>query len=129
GPSYVGAGSFPSGTKPQSKLWFHDGWWWGSLFSTTAREFRIHRLDPASATWIDTGTTIDARHTSHADCLSDGDRLYGVSHHFQEGGAAGFRLIVARYSYDAATDHYALDPGFPVQLADTSTEVATIEKD
>ena len=25
----------PSGEKPQSKLWFNDGIWWGSLFNST----------------------------------------------------------------------------------------------
>ena len=30
GPAYVSAGvSAPTGQKPQSKLWFHDGSWWG----------------------------------------------------------------------------------------------------
>lgn len=129
GPSYSGSGSWPSGTKPQSKLWHHDGKWWGSLYSATAHEFRIHRLLPASQTWIDTGVTIDARHTSHADCLSVGDTLYVGSHRFEELGFDGNPMLVMRYHYDVATTSYTLDPGFPVQIGNSSTEAMVIERD
>jgi hypothetical protein len=129
GPSYVGAGSWPSGDKPQSKLWFHDGSWWGSLFSTVARDVTIHRLDYATQTWIDTGTLIDDRHTSHADCLSAGDTLYIGSHHYQAEGFDGFPMLVSRYSYVAATQSYVVDPGFPVQISNSSSEALTIARD
>ena len=33
GPSYPDSESNPSGDKPESKLWWHDGFWWGSLWS------------------------------------------------------------------------------------------------
>ncbi len=116
GPSYVGAGATPSGSKPQSKLWFHDGSWWASLFSTTDRVFRIHRLDRATVEWVDTGVTIDSRHTSRSDCLVDGNRLYIGSHHFQEEGFIGFPLLVYRFTYDPFAKSYSLDPGFPVEV-------------
>jgi hypothetical protein len=32
GPSGAGAGAAPSGSKPESKLWYNDGFWWGSLY-------------------------------------------------------------------------------------------------
>ncbi len=35
----------PSGEKPQSKLWFNDGIWWGSIWSTSAKSFEIQRYD------------------------------------------------------------------------------------
>jgi hypothetical protein len=129
GPSYAGSGSWPSGTKPQSKLWFHDGKWWGSLFSTSAREFRIHRLMLGTQTWVDTGVTIDPRHTSHADCLSAGDTLYIGSHRFEELGFDGNPMLLMRYRYDKASASYALDPGFPVQIGNSSTEAMVIERD
>ena len=43
--SYAAAGvSAPTGEKPQSKLWFADGSWWGALFSRTADAFTVHEL-------------------------------------------------------------------------------------
>ena len=129
GPSYVGAAITPSGSKPQSKLWFHDGAWWGSLFSADLRVFRIYRLVPGTGEWVDTGTSIDTRYTSRSDCLSDGDRLYVVSHHFQESGAEGFPLLVFRFSYDRGARKYSLDAGFPVQIANVSAEAVVIARD
>ena len=61
GPSYHGTDAGPSGTKPESKLWFHDGSWWASLWSVDAQAYTIHELDAASETWIDTGVEIDRR--------------------------------------------------------------------
>ena len=34
--SYAPLGGSPSGTKPESKLWFNNGWW-ASMFSSLAR--------------------------------------------------------------------------------------------
>jgi hypothetical protein len=73
--------------------------------------------------------TIDVRHTSHADCLSVGDTLYVGSHRFDELGAAGNPQLVMRYRYDRSNVRYALDPGFPVQIGDRSTEAMVIERD
>ena len=54
GPTYLGAsGSHPSGEKPESKLWYHDGTWWGSLWSDTAGSFNVHRLDAITEQWTD----------------------------------------------------------------------------
>lgn len=48
----------PSGDKPQSKLWFNDGTWWGSLFDNspdpgedTSGEFHIFRFDWETRDW------------------------------------------------------------------------------
>ena len=40
----------PTGAKPQSKLWFNDGTWWGSLFNRSAEEHHIYRYDRATHT-------------------------------------------------------------------------------
>ncbi len=53
--SYTGA-SAPTGEKPQSKLWFNDGIWWGNLFNSASKTYHIYRLDWATQTWSDTGT-------------------------------------------------------------------------
>ena len=71
--------SNPTGEKPQSKLWFNDGVWWGSMFDRSTEEYHIYRYDWASHTWSDTGTLIDERNTSKADTLWDGTHLYVVS--------------------------------------------------
>ena len=69
----------PTESKPQSKLWFHDGRWWGVFYSATGHATTIHRLDAATERWVDTGTVVDARPTARADVLRDGDSLYVVS--------------------------------------------------
>lgn len=135
GPSLLGSGPSvgnPSVTesKPQSKLWFNDGSWWGSLWSTSALAFHIHRLDLATHAWIDTGVAVEARPDSHSDALWTGTKLYIASHEFSTGaGSPGDPLLVLRYSYDAGSDSYALDAGFPVEIGDTSCETLTIDRD
>src|SRR4028119_2340165 len=66
----------PTGEKPQSKLWFNDGIWWGVLFNRSTEKHQIYRYDWASHTWSDTGTVVDDRNNSKADVLWDGGRLY-----------------------------------------------------
>ena len=128
----------PTADKPQSKLWFHDGSWWGVLYSTFAHATRIHRLDPATETWVDAGTAVDGRPSARADVLSDGDTLYVVSGTtvVSEWGNPPLDADVAqgsaelsRFSYDARARTYQLDPGFPVKVHDGSTESITLAKD
>lgn len=103
GPSYVGSGSFPTGTKPQSKLWFHAGQWWGSLWSEAIRRFTIHRLDTNTQLWTDTGTIIDPRFNSHSDCMSDGNRVYVLTHRFTtDPGLPGNPIGLFRFVYVGA---------------------------
>ena len=50
--SYAGT-TAPTAEKPQSKLWFHDGTWWGMLVRPSKAgggKFTIHRLDLATQT-------------------------------------------------------------------------------
>src|SRR5215212_9533305 len=103
----------PTGEKPQSKLWFNDGTWWASMFNRTAEEFRIYRYDRATHTWSDTGTLIDERNSSKADTLWDGSHLYVATAGTSSTDSAHSARIL-RYSYDAVTKRYSLDPGFPV---------------
>src|SRR3990172_8985948 len=51
----------PSGEKPESKLWWNDGVWWGSLYNDAAQAYHIYRLDLGTQAWVDTGTTLDTR--------------------------------------------------------------------
>jgi hypothetical protein len=130
--SYGAIGGSPTQTKPESKLWFNDGSWWASMFSPAAGEHRIHRL--VGSAWADTGTTLDARDNANADVLwhAASNKLYVASHTFTEigqGAAPGEEGRLYRYSYDAATDAYSLDAGFPVNITGAKSESLVIDMD
>jgi hypothetical protein len=101
----------PTADKPQSKLWYAYGSWWGLLVERDGEEsdgsngatVRIFELDDASLDgWRDTGVVVDARLNSTADVLWDGDTLYVASR------APGADLRVSHYTYDAAEDEWSL---------------------
>ena len=118
----------PSGQKPQSKLWFHDGSWWASLFVPGVDEYRVHRLDPFSQTWVDTGTPLDDRSSSSADVLWDGTRLYVASGSDQAGSDAT-RIKIMRLGYDAATRSWVRDAGYNPVLAGGPIEAVVLDED
>jgi uncharacterized repeat protein (TIGR01451 family) len=127
--SFAAAGVVnPSAEKPQSKLWFQDGLWWGALYEPSASAFTIHRFDWATDTWINTSTVIDAREDAYIDTLWDGSRLYTISHGISSGTAAD-SAEVRRYSYNSLTQTYSLDAGFPVTVSTGGMEAAVIAKD
>ncbi|HEX5038606.1 MAG TPA: metallophosphoesterase [Candidatus Limnocylindria bacterium] len=120
--------SSPTIDKPQSKLWYADGSWWGILFAGDdqggpRRAFYIHRFDPVAQGWRNTGVEVDDRDRSHADALWDEEesKLYALS--VTDGGAAK----LYRYSYEAGS--YALDEGYPVRVTETGSESITLAKD
>jgi hypothetical protein len=123
----------PTGSKPESKLWFNGGWW-ASMFNAGASEYRIYKLDPAAARWRDTGIPIDARATSRADALWDAatGKLYVASHVYSTSGrraGKGNSGRLYRYSYNRVKGTYALDPGFPVLVNAAKSETLVIDKD
>jgi hypothetical protein len=128
----------PTADKPQSKLWFQDGTWWGLLSNPATGATQIYRLDRATQAWINTGTTVDTRASARGDALWDGNKLYVVSGTtvVSEWGqppdpaavAAGSAQL-SRFSYDPTTQTYSLDPGFPVTVHTGSTESITLAKD
>jgi hypothetical protein len=118
----------PTGQKPQSKLWFNDGLWWGSLFNITTDGYNIYRFDRDANRWTDTGTVIDLRNGAHMDCLWDGTYLYVAS--------AGTNAVdsndgarIWRFSYDATSKTYSLTLGFPVPLTAGGMEALVLAKD
>jgi hypothetical protein len=132
-PTGTGENSEPTGEKPESKLWWNDGNWWGSLWSTSGNAYHIHRLNLATQSWIDTGTAIDDRSDSRADALWDGQKLYVASHIFAKNSgapaASGQRGELFRYSYNSVTKSYSLDTGFPVEITLGKSETLVIDKD
>ena len=125
----------PTGEKPESKLWWNDGLWWGSLYNPTAGEYRIHWMDFSTQDWVDTGIVLDEREESRADTLWDeaSGKLYVATHVKQDNPGTtnnpdNFGRLL-RFSYNATTDTYTLDDGFPVTVNDDRTEALVIDKD
>jgi Bacterial Ig-like domain len=122
----------PTSKEAQSKLWFNDGRWWGSLYNRTTGSYQIHRLDWATQTWTDSGTVIDDRDSSKSDVVWDGTHLYVVTAGSNDSSTT-HNARVLRFSYSAATKTYTLDSGFPVTLATSggiaSERAITIQKD
>src|SRR4051794_35070184 len=79
--SYSPASGSPTGTKPESKLWFNNGWR-AIMFQPSSSDYRIFRLNTATGVWSDSGATADPRNTSRADVLWDptAAKLYVASH-------------------------------------------------
>ena len=135
GASYKGATNPPTSDKPQSKLWYNDGFWWADMFSAVTGDWQIYRLDRGSETWVDTGTKSDTRDNSLADVLWDGTHLYIASHYVSLSSLSKPKAAIQqqsrlyRYSYSAVTRTYTLDSGFPTQITPWSSESLTIDKD
>lgn len=129
GRSFSGAGSEPSGSKPESKLWWNDGAWWSSMWDTVSGDYHIFRLDGLTQTWVDTGVPLDTRSNTRADTLWDGTRLYVASHVFNTSTASGYPARLFRFSYDTDRDTYVADAGYPATINNYRTETLVIDKD
>jgi flagellar hook capping protein FlgD/IPT/TIG domain-containing protein len=124
--------STPTGEKPESKLWWNDGDWWGCLWDPGAGRYTIHRFSLGSNSWVNTGTVIDARASAKADVLWDGTHLYVLTHVFTTSAGPAppensGRLY--RFGYDTATRTYSLDGGFPVNVNASRSETLVLTKD
>jgi hypothetical protein len=126
--SYAGT-SEPTGTKrPESALWWNDGSWWANMFDTASKTFHIFRLSVPTQTWVDTGVRADDRTNTSADTLWDGTHLY-IASHKKGSPASGKPSRLYRFSYNASSDTYSLDAGFPAQLNNFKSVTLTIAKD
>jgi hypothetical protein len=130
--SWSGTGTATAVKRHESLLWFNDGSWWANMWDHKTSDFHIFRLDTATQGFVDTGVTVDTRASTHADVLWDGVHLYVASHMYVNDGetpVAGSPANLYRFSYDAATKKYTLDPGFPVVINNYKTETLVIDKD
>jgi len=124
-----------TGEKPESKLWWNDGIWWGILYNNTAGEYHIYRLDWGNQVWEDTGVIVDEREQARADVLWEGttNKLYVASHYMVTNSARSTNPLhwgrLYRYTYNPATESYALDVGFPVYVNRDKTEALVLDKD
>lgn len=100
GPSYgVDLIIPPTRYEHQSKLWFHDGTWWGLMLQLPGRTIRVFKLLP-DHTWRPTRTVINADAADAGDALPDGDVVYVVSRR------ADAALQFLGLSYDYRTREY-----------------------
>jgi len=122
----------PAGEKPESKLWWNDGFWWGSLWDANATTYSIHRFNVATQSWVNTGVAIDDRGQSKADVLWDETHLYVASHYYTltpGPASSGQEARLYRYSYNVGTQTYSLDVNFPVVINNSISEILVLDKD
>jgi uncharacterized repeat protein (TIGR02059 family) len=121
-------GASPSGSKPESKLWFNDGFWWGILREDVTSDLYIWKLNQTTNTWTRTNTFTDQRSSTRADVLWDGTKLYVATHQFSENDGTGTSRLY-RLSYNSSTDTYTKDSGYPKTINSVKSETLVIAKD
>lgn len=135
---YVG-GSYPTGTatptadKPENKLWYAGGSWYGVLWNGTA--FTIQRLNSSTNVWSDTGTVVDSRRNSSADTLFRTEGATGVLYVLSHGVAATSTststtlgsTTFSRYTLSGST--WTQSAGYPVAVSPSSSESASFDID
>src|SRR4051812_11476624 len=127
--TYSPLGGSPTGSKPESKLWFNNGWW-GLLWNPAAAQYRIAKLNRSTGAWAFTAAGADTRTASRSDVLwvPQTKKLYVASHYFDNQvststtPAAGNGARLYRYSYNATTDSYTLDAGYPAAINNVKSE-------
>jgi hypothetical protein len=133
-PTYAGPSYDPKTTrsptrhKPQSKLWYHDGLWWGVLVDEASGEFRIWWLNVGTHRWVDTGTLVDERSFARQDVYSDGDDLFVASGGANE-DSARHAVEISRYRYDASRRIYTPVPDYPIRITPGGVDAVTITRD
>ncbi len=132
---FVASGSAITGSKPESKVWFNDGVWWASMWSTSPAGFYIYKLDTNSETWSRTSTALDPRSGTRADTIWDGTKLYVASQKWSADGGAttsgtAGETRLYQFSYNNGNQTYTLDSGFPASMrTNIQSETLVIAKD
>ena len=125
------SGSAPTGQKPQSKLWYNDGAWWGILWSKAQSGFTIQKFNWATDKWTDTGsaTKLDTRNRGQADVTWTGSKLYVTSNIDPTvTNTTDKATKLWRLSYNATSKTYTKDSGFPVTLVSSAVESVTFDR-
>jgi hypothetical protein len=121
----------PTADKPQSKLWYAYGEWWGLLVERDGAEIdgsdgatvRIFQLDDTVQDgWRDPGVVVDSRLNSTADVLWDGKQLYVASR------APASDLRVSTFAYNEARGQWSLAAAVET-VAGGGLESGSIAKD
>ncbi len=115
--------------KPQSKLWFTDGSWYGGLFSSASDAYRVYRFNTGTNNWSSgTGLPIlDVRNATHGDYLFENNTLWVAS--TQNGDVTApysdDTIKVYRSTFNPATDSYSAPA--VATIPGTQTTTAAIE--
>lgn len=118
----------PTRDKPQSKLWFHDDLWWGSLFDDESDAFTIWWLDADRDVWVNTRTLVDDRAFARQDALWDGEVLVTISHGTNQ-GSARHAVQARQFTYDAESRSWTPMANFPVTVTPAGVEAASLARD
>jgi Ca2+-binding RTX toxin-like protein len=139
GPAYTsGTSGPPTTSKPESKLWFNDGRWWGVMArkaSATDNVYNIVQLRLRPQRWVNTGVLVDARDSTRQDALWTGSKLFIAAHkyvniaNFDSTPATSDQMRLYRFSYNAGSNTYTLDPGFPTTIDAQKSETLVIDRD
>jgi Ca2+-binding RTX toxin-like protein len=138
GPTYTtGTSGSPTTSKPESKLWFNDGYWWAVMARKVAdntNEYRIFRLRLRPQRWVDTGVVVDGRDSTRQDVLWTGSKLFVAAHKYV--GVSNFdstpsttdQMRLYRFSYNAGSNTYT--PDGPAAVIDAQkSETLVIDRD
>jgi PKD repeat protein len=101
-------GSTTTESKPQSKVWYHDGRWFGIFLDT--QDHYIHRLDNDQWVKLTSNGYVHEQNAAKVDALWNGTRLLVLVGH-----SSGSQYM--EFTYDAATRTYNRVSGFPVNLS------------
>jgi hypothetical protein len=132
--------SAPTADKPQSKLWFNDGSWYGTMWNknyvapggtTASGRFEIHKLTWQGSTqsWSSLGVGADTRRTSYSDAYSDNNHVWIASAVTTGSPDLDTGIKLYRYTYNAGAKTYALDSGYPLTVALGAVEAVGITRD
>jgi hypothetical protein len=135
GPTYVGGTSGPPTTsKPESKLWFHDGIWWAVMAAKVGNTNDYHIFRLSGGTWNDTGVVVDIRDSTRQDVLSVGNGgIFVASHKFQEttvfdsAPEANDEMRFRHFPYNDATNTYG-DASFTKTIDSQRSEALVIDR-
>jgi Ca2+-binding RTX toxin-like protein len=137
GPGYVNTSGPPTTSKPESKLWFNDGFWWAVMakrVSATNADYHIFRLSLRPQRWVDTGVIVDTRDSTRQDVRSTGSKLFIASHKFVDVTSnttpvGNDEMRLYRFNYNTGTNRYTLEAGFPMTIDSEKSETLVIDAD
>ena len=132
----AGTNGPPTTSKPESKLWFNDGFWWAVMakkVTPTNNDYHIFRLNLSKQKWIDTGVLVDSRDSTRQDVLSTGNKLFVASHKFVDVSHNNstpdptdeMRLFV--FTYNTGLNKYSSDGFEPID--GQKSETLVIDRD
>lgn len=124
GPTYDSTVKRPSENKPQSKLWYTAGAWWGLLVSRADNRVHIWEL-LSDKTWRDTGVQVDDRLNASGDAHWDeAEQKLTVASRTKD-----TPLKVNRFTLTGSRT-WVRDAGFPVTVSTGGgSESAAIDRD